>query len=112
MLRVPLQRACFGLVLALSIVSCSDDSSDDGARADGGSWPDTTKDAGYDSGVRPDIDSAVDAGGVLIDAAVDANVVREAGAKALASCLERPGIPTPPTGSGLPCELVPPGLSL
>lgn len=109
MLRGRTKRACFGLWLALFVVSCSDDSSgDNNPRSDGGARPDANRDAGQDSSVVPNIDAAIDAGGAPGDASVtlDAN-----GNKTLESCLERPGPPTPPT-STLPCELVPPGLSL
>jgi hypothetical protein len=58
--------------------------------------------------------SAVDGGAAdrTIDAAVDANTSEGGTSSGLKACLERPDeLPRPPMGQ-LPCELIPPGLTL
>ncbi|HVZ34432.1 MAG TPA: hypothetical protein VG963_18515 [Polyangiaceae bacterium] len=72
-----------------------------------------------DAGVRPadaSVDGSIDAG---IDASIDAALI-DAGTGTgdaaapvrLTACLDRPEqLPMPPSGQ-LPCELLPPGLSL
>ena len=47
-----------------------------------------------------------------LDAQPDASVVPDAAPEALTHCIDRPNeLPRPPTGQ-LPCELIPPGLTL
>lgn len=60
-----------------------------------------------DDGTSPD------AGQVLIDAAADTGFQEDAArANAATLCVDRPGeLPRPPAGI-LPCDLIPPGLSL
>jgi hypothetical protein len=113
MRRARTTRACLALLLALGVSACSDDAPDvDGDNPktdDGGLSPDALKDAGHDGAVRPDLDAAVDRG---FDAqGVDSSSRSDAGLTPLVGCLDRPGLARPPSG-GLPCELVPPGLSL
>lgn len=95
MSRVSVARAC--LLGALLLSSCTDDSDEPAVRAeDGGHADASSHDAGAsDASDAPDIDAASDAG--------------RAGWKA---CLDTPNaLPSAPTGA-LPCQLVPPGLSL
>ncbi|MEY4510478.1 MAG: hypothetical protein RLZZ450_2600 [Pseudomonadota bacterium] len=112
MSRFDVERAAVVLLLALSVASCSDDDSKGAKPPDSGwpgDWPDAN-DAGHDAGAdaaRPgDIDASGDA------AVVDATVPDAAAPLARTSCLDRPGaLPAAPTGP-LPCELLPPGLTL
>jgi hypothetical protein len=77
------------LAAGVALVCCGDD--DDGAAADGGTPP-TLDGALTSDGAQPDV--------LVPDGA------------RLSSCVERPtDIPRPPTGR-LPCELIPPGLTL
>lgn len=101
-----LTRAMLALWMASLLWSCSDD--EDEPLGDAGGGDAAISDSGVpprDSGLDATIDSGVDAA-VAIDSSAP-----DAGAK-LVGCLDRPGeLPRPP-GASLPCELVPPGLSL
>lgn len=113
MSRFEAKRAVVALLLALAVASCSDDDTKSEQHADSGwpgDWPDA-KDAGRDAGgdaARPgDLDATIVDG-----AAGDAVVADAAAPLARTGCLDRPGaLPAAPTGP-LPCELLPPGLSL
>lgn len=111
MSRLDAKRAAVALLLALSVASCSDDDTKGAQHADSGwtgDWPDAN-DAGRDAGtVVSDAARPAD-----IDASADAAVV-DTGAPIArtTACLDRPGaLPAAPTGA-LPCELLPPGLTL
>lgn len=112
MARIDVKRVAALLLLALSVASCSDDDTKGGQHADSGwtgDWPDAN-DAGRDAGVVVS-DAARPAD---IDASADASAVVDTGAPIArtTACLDRPGaLPAGPTGP-LPCELLPPGLTL
>jgi hypothetical protein len=62
----------------------------------------------------PDAAATMDGGAAdrTIDAALDANTSEGGTSSGLTACLERPDeLPRPPLGQ-LPCELIPPGLTL
>jgi hypothetical protein len=78
------------LTAGVALVCCGDD--DDVAAAADGGTPPTLDGAKASDGAQPDV------------------LVPDGGR--LSSCVERPNaIPRPPTGR-LPCELIPPGLTL
>lgn len=65
---------------------------------------------GDDTALDP-ADGGVSADGSTVppDATVDAN---ETGPARRTSCLDRPGLPRPPVDGRLPCDLIPPGVTL
>jgi hypothetical protein len=95
------------LLLVSSIAACSDDGSGDDRNGpdggDAGQAPGVSQDAGSDANVGRDIDAAND-GGNVVSSDASSN-------KPLAACLEQQGLARPP-GVELPCELLPPGLTL
>lgn len=110
-----LRAATRGLALALALVAsaCSDDHDDKGLPVvpDGGELP--PPDGDVDASV-PSLDGSIGAdgsvgpdGSVAPDASADASV-----RPALTSCLDRPDELSRPPAAELPCELLPPGLSL
>jgi hypothetical protein len=112
MSRSDAKRVAVVLLLALSVASCSDDDTRSAQHADSGwtgDWPDAN-DAGRDAGsVVSDAARPAD-----IDASADASVLVDSGAPIArtTACLDRPGLlAAAPTGP-LPCELLPPGLTL